>query len=310
VSAAAAGPIVYRVGLTGGQWQFVWFDRSGKESGRVAEPDAGNPQNPVLSHDGRRVAMNRTVNGNTDVWILDIDRGLFNRFTFDPAADGAPEWSPDGSRIAFNSNRSGVYDLYLKPATGAGTEQLILATPQNKAPVDWSQDGQLLLFRTPGLTTGFDLWALPMSGEGKPFPVVQTNFEERDAQFSPDGSWIAYQSNESGRTEVVMQAFPGPGGKHQISTDGGGQVRWRADGRELFYLAADGRLMAVPIRYSSDGKSVEPGAPAPLFATRTGGAALNKQKYVVSKDGQRFLMSVVEETASPIAVILNWKGKP
>jgi serine/threonine protein kinase/Tol biopolymer transport system component len=312
VSAAAAGPIVYRVGRAGSQRQFVWFDRSGKERDRVAEPDAGNPQNPSLSHDGRRVAMNRTVNGNTDVWILDIDRGLFSRFTFDSAADNSPEWSPDGFRIAFNSNRSGVYDLYLKPATGAGTEQLILATPQNKAPVDWSPDGRFLLYRTPGLTTGFDVWALPMSGDGKPFPVVQTNFEERDAQFSPDGNWIAYQSNESGRTEVVMQPFPGPGGKHQISTDGGAQVRWRADGRELFYIAADGRLMAVPIRYSSDGKSVEPGAPVPLFATRAGGAAVttNKQAYVVSPDGQRFLMIVVEESASPIAVILNWKGKP
>jgi Tol biopolymer transport system component len=189
---------------------------------------------------------------------------------------------------------------------------LILATPQNKAPVDWSPDGRFLLFRSPGLTTGFDLWALPMSGEGKPFPVAQANFEERDGQFSPDGKWIAYQSNESGRTEVVMQPFPGTGGKHQISTDGGAQVRWRADGRELFYIAADGRLMVVPIQYSSDGKSVEPGAPVPLFATRAGGAAIsvNKQAYVVSPDGQRFLMSVVEETASPIAVILNWKGKP
>jgi eukaryotic-like serine/threonine-protein kinase len=312
VSAAAAGPIVYRISGSGGQRQFIWFDRSGKESGKVAESDVGNPQNPSLSHDGRSLAMNRTINGNTDVWTLDIARGLFSRFTFDPAADSSPEWSRNGSRIAFNSNRSGVYDLYVKPVTGAGTEQLILATPQNKAPVDWSPDGRFLLYRSPGLTTGFDLWALPMSGEGKPFPVAQTNFEERDGQFSPDGKWIAYQSNESGRTEVVMQPFASPGGKHQISTDGGAQVRWRADGRELFYIAADGRLMVVPIQYSSDGKSVEPGAPVPLFATRAGGSAIsvNKQAYVVSPDGQRFLMSVVEETASPIAIILNWKGKP
>jgi eukaryotic-like serine/threonine-protein kinase len=312
VSAAAAGPIVYRVGRLSGQRQFVWFDRSGKESGKVAESDTTNAQNISLSADGRRLSMNRTVNGNTDVWIFDFDRSVFNRFTFDPASDSSPEWSRDGSRIAFNSNRGGVYDLYLKPATGAGTEQLILSTPQNKAPVDWSPDSRFLLYRTPSLTTGFDLWALPMIGEAKPFPVVQTSFEERDAQFSPDGKWIAYQSNESGRTEVVMQPFPGPGGKHQISTDGGAQVRWRADGRELFYIATDGRLMAVPIRYSSDGGTVEAGAPVTLFATRAGGAApgVNKQTYVVSPDGQRFLMSVVEETAPPIAVILNWKGKP
>jgi WD40-like Beta Propeller Repeat len=122
VSAAAAGPIVYRISGSGGRRRFIWFDRSGKESGKVAEPDVGNPQNPSLSHDGRSLAMNRTINGNTDVWTLDIARGLFSRFTFDPAADSSPEWSRNGSRIAFNSNRSGVYDLYVKPVTGAGTE--------------------------------------------------------------------------------------------------------------------------------------------------------------------------------------------
>ena len=313
LSVSAAGPFIYRAGIAS-QHQFVWFDRSGKETGRVSEPTgaAAGSTSPSLSPDGRRVALTRTVARNTDVWILDLERSLFSRFTFDAAVDAWPVWSPDGATIAFNSNRSGVYDLYQKSATGVGSDELLLATPQNKGPVDWSPDGRFLLYRSPGATTGFDLWALPMFGDRKPFVVVQTNFEERDGQFSPDGKWIAYQSNESGQTQVLVQPFPGPGGKLQVSADGGAQVRWRADGRELFYVSPDGRLMAVPIRPAADRRSLEAGAPVPLFATRIGGAApgMNRQDYVVSQDGQRFLIDVPESVASPIAVVLNWKIKP
>jgi hypothetical protein len=153
---------------------------------------------------------------------------------------------------------------------------------------------------------------MPMDGDRKPFPVVQTDFEERDAQFSPDGKWIAYQSNESGRFEIYVQPFPGPGGRTQISTNGGAQVRWRPGGRELFYIALDERLMAVTIRVSSDGKAIDADAPIPLFGTHVGGAVqgIYRPQYMVSPDGQRFLMSTVsEEAASPITVILNWKPR-
>jgi len=314
LSASAAGPFVYRAGLASAQRQFIWFDRSGKEIGKVGDSDSAGPAHPSLSPDGRRMATNRTVNGNTDIWMLDLVRGLLSRFTFDAASDVAPVWSPDGTRIAFSSNRKGVFDLYQKPATGAGSEDLLLATPQNKAPVDWSPDGRFVLYRSPGPTTGFDLWALPVDGDRKPFPVVQTTFEERDGQFSLDGKWFAYQSNESGRVEIVVQPSAGPGGKLQISTNGGAQVRWRADGQELFYIALDGRLMAVPIRLASNGQSVEADAPVPLFPTRVGGAVqgTNKQQYAVSADGQRFLMNTIvgEAMTSPITVILNWKAKP
>jgi Tol biopolymer transport system component len=162
-------------------------------------------------------------------------------------------------------NRSGVYDLYVKSATDAGREDLLLATPQNKAPVDWSPDGRFLLYRSPGKTTGFDLWAFPFDGDQKPFPIVQTSFEERDGQFSPDGKWIAYQSNESGRVEIYVQPFP-QGKREQISTGGGAQVRWRTDGKELFYIALDGRLMAVPIRIDSARDALEAGVPAPAIS--------------------------------------------
>src|SRR5262249_3929106 len=154
---------------------------------------------------------------------------------------------------------------------------------------------------------------LPMDGDRKPFPVVQTEFEERDGQFSPDGKWIAYQSNESGRFEIYVQPFPGTGTKIQISTNGGGQVRWRRAGKELFYITLDDRLMAVPIGISSDNKTIDAGAPVPLFATHVGGAVqgIYRPQYMLSPDGQRFLMSTVaEEAPSPITVILNWKPKP
>jgi serine/threonine protein kinase len=311
LSASAAGSIVYRGGQAGGlQRQFVWFDRSGKEIGKLAVDDA-SPQTPSLSPDGRRIALARTVNGNTDIWMLDLARGTLNRFTYDAATDVAPVWSPDGQRVVFSSNRKGVFDLYQKSVTGTGGEDLVLATPQNKGASDWSPDGRFVLYRSPG-PSGFDLWAVPITGERKPVPVVQTDFEERDGQFSPDGNWIAYQSNESGRIEIWVQSFPGPGGKSQVSTNGGAQVRWGHDGKELFYIALDGQLMSVPIHLTNN-QTVEAETPVALFATHIGGAVQGPypQYYVVSPDSKKFLMDtiVTEAGNSPITVILNWKPK-
>jgi Tol biopolymer transport system component len=153
-----------------------------------------------------------------------------------------------------------------------------------------------------------------MDGNRKPFPVIETSFDERDGQFSPDGRWVAYESNESGRFEIYVQPFPGPGGKWQMSTNGGAQVRWRRDGKELFYIGLDGRLMAAPFRVGSSGQAVEPVTPVSLFATRIPGGALQagfKQQYVVSPDGQRFLInSLTAAPASTITLILNWKPRP
>ena len=307
VSASMAGPFVYRTGSAGGLRQLVWLDRSGKDIGKAG--DLLSASSVELSPDGRRVALHQQVNQNIDVWLLELGRGVLSRFTFDPASDIFPIWSPDGSRIVFVANRKGPFDLYQKPAIGAGTEESLLATAQDKGPTDWSPDGRLLLYRSVDPKTGYDLWALPMNGDRKPFPVVKTNFDERDAQFSPDGKWIAYQSNESGRFEIYIQPFPGPGSKLQVSTNGGAQVRWGPNGKELFYIALDARLMAVPIRLASNPQTAEPGSPTPLFATRVGGALQGTfmQQYDVSSDGQRFLMNTItEEAASPITVILNW----
>jgi serine/threonine protein kinase len=324
LSASAAGPVVYRTGSAVAQRQFMWFDRTGKEIEKVGGPDSAAPSDPSLSPDGRRVALHRTVNGNTDIWLLELGRNVLSRLTFDPAVELRPTWSPDGRRIVFQSNRlprtgTGLFDLYQKTVFGTGSEERFLTTPQSETVTDWSRDGRFVLYRTDAggeLKTGFDIWAFQADGDQKPFPVLRTNFEERDGQFSPDGKWIAYQSNESGRVEIYVQPFSGRedkvSGKGQISTNGGAQVRWRPDGKELFYIALDGRLMAVSIRIAPDSQSIDAGPPVALFPTRVGGAVqgISRQQYMVSPDGRQFLMNnVMEEVASPIAVILNWKPK-
>ncbi|MGH9148638.1 MAG: protein kinase domain-containing protein, partial [Vicinamibacterales bacterium] len=284
VSAAASGPIAYRTGPIGIARRLVWFDRSGKELGAVGEPDLGQDAN--LSPDGRRIVMDRTVSGNVDIWVTDLQRGTSSRFTSEATIDAYPVWSPDGNRIAFGSIRGGSNNLFWRPATGGEVDQVVLTTPESKAPTDWSRDGRFLLFRSSSSKTGFDVWAIPLDGDGKPgtpFPVVQTSFEEKDAQFSPDGRWIAYESNESDRSEIYVQRFPKPEGKVRISTAGGAQVRWVGGGRELFYMSLDSRLMVVPVRFAPDGRTIDVEAAMPLFLTRVGGALQGsaKQQYMV-----------------------------
>jgi Tol biopolymer transport system component len=310
VSASAAGPILYRTS-PGSDRQSAWFDRSGKLIEAVSSLDSSSDLDPALSPDGRRLAIGRTVNGNKDIWLLELGRGILSRFTFDPATEGRPVWSPDGNEIVFFSNRKGAIDLYEKAASGTGNEELLLESSTTKVPLDWSADGRFLLYRNDDPQTGSDLWVLPLTGDRKPFPVVQTEFQDRDGQFSPDGKWIAYQSNESGRFEIYVQPFPGPGAKTQISSNGGIQVRWRQDGKELFYVSLADRLMAIPIKFSAGGKKFDADLPVPLFATHIGGAGQqSRQQYIVSPDGQRFLMNTITNDAPPpITLILNWRPK-
>jgi WD40-like Beta Propeller Repeat len=308
LSASAAGPIAYRTGPSVGKRQMVWFDRSGKEIAKIGDPESFGPAYPSISYDDRFLAEQRTISGNTDIWLLDLFRGVATRFTSDPQPDIAPIWSPHGDRIVYSSLGKEGFDLYQKSVTGTASEKL-LETPQSKQATDWSSDRRFLLYRSLDPKSDWDIWALPFDGDRKPFPVVRTNFEERDGQFSPDGKWIAYQSNESGRFEIYVQPFPGPGVRSLVSTNGGAQVRWRHDGKELFYIALDGRLMAVPFKLASNGQAVESGAPVPLFTAGVGAVQdIAPPHYVVSSDGQRFLVdTVVEEAASPITVLLNWK---
>jgi Tol biopolymer transport system component len=306
-STSENGVLVYETG-TGGGSQLVWFDRTGKQIGVVG--DSAAYADLELSPDGKRasVSIQGPAGKGRDIWLYDVARGLRTRFTFDGEDEQGVIWSPDGKSLIFGSKRKEYLDLYQKASSGAGTEQLLLEdTVGNKYPTSWSPDGRSILYFT-GVSsprTGADLFVLPLSGDRKPVPFLNTQFNEIAGHFSPDGRWVAYYSNESGRYEVYVASFPGPGGKWQISTAGGKSVRWRRDGTEIFYLDPDNKLMAATV--NSIGSSLEVRAVKPLFQTRA--ASPNYQyPYDVSADGQRFLINTLPEqtTSAPITVLVNW----
>src|SRR5215471_8738595 len=311
LSASAVGAFVYRAGQSSVRQQLVWFDRSGRELGAVPGSEIiGRSVSMFLSPDGRQVAFDDTGSGTMDLWLLDVARGVRTRFTSDPAEDMQPLWSPDGHRIVFQSNRKGTFDLWVKSTIATETEQLLLANAGRPlVPYDWSKDGRFILY---GQTGEWSIWALPMFGDRKPFPVVQSPADESDAQFSPDARWIAYMSGITGRREIFVQRFPTPGRRWRVSVEGGAQPRWRGDGKELFFLAPDNRLMSVPVRLSREGDAADIGAPVPLFAARLSGLNHGPTiwNYVASSDGQRFLMDSPAEVTSPITLVLNWKPQP
>ncbi|MBI1955862.1 MAG: PD40 domain-containing protein, partial [Acidobacteria bacterium] len=298
------GVLVYRTGVGNFRSQLTWFDRTGKQIGTVGPP--GVYFNPKLSPDGKRVAVEQVTSGNRDIWILDIERGIATRFTFDATDELDPLWSPDGKYIAFVSTRDSLRSLYQKLSSGAGSEEVLLKGAVGTIAHDWSLDGRFITYRP---SAGIYIWVLPLFGDRKPFSYLQPEFGVASSQISPDGKWLAYRSNESGRWEGFVQSFPKPGAKWQVSANGGAQPRWRRDGKELFYIALDGKLMAVPIKGE---ESLEIGTPQALFETRTAGGAsalpTSLAQYDVSSDGQRFLMNVGPEAAStiPITVVLNW----
>ena len=283
--------------------QLLWFDRSGKQLGAVGPP--GEYNDIVLSPDEKRVALQRIEGGSSDIWLMDLARGLPSRFTFHAADEDDPVWSPDGNTIVFSSSREGRFNLYRKVSSGAGNEEVLFKSEvEGKEGSDWSPDGRFILFDQAGGNNGSDIWALPLFGDGKPYALLQTTFSESQGHFSPDGRWFAYTSNESGRNEVYVQSFPPSGGKWLVSTGGGAQPHWRRDGKELFYIAADRKLMAVAV---TAGSGFETGAPKPLFQTQVVRYDA-PNRYEVRPDGQRFLVnSPMEEVSqTPITVILNW----
>jgi eukaryotic-like serine/threonine-protein kinase len=305
-SASENGSLSYR-GATSGNTQLTWFDRSGKSLGIVGAPH--NFLGVALSPDGTRVATTRIDGNNTDIWLTAVSPASDTRFTFDPAIDQAPIWSPDGNRIAFASNRSGKFDLYQHASNGAGQDELLFKSDQRKFVDDWSRDGRFLLYHAFDPKTQGDLWVLPLGappGERKPIPFLRTEFDEPYAKFSPDGHWVAYNSDESGSFEVYVRPFPAPadgGGKWMISQGGGTLPHWRGDGRELFYLTPDGNVMAVTV--SASGAAFLPGTPVVLFKGPPGPRPAG---WDVTTDGKKFLFPVpAGETAQvPFTVVLNW----
>ena len=310
-SASTSMVLAHRATIGSARRQLVWVDRDGMPRGTVGPPDQDTLTDPELSPDGRRVAVRRLAQGNLDVWVIDVQRAIPTRFTFDPSADAQQIWSPDGARIVFSSNRGGTdLELFEKASTGASEEHSLGVRAE--IPESWSPDGRFLLFVN-NASTGTDLWALPMTGDRKAFPVVQTRFDERRGQFSPDGRWVSYESNESGVFEIYVRGFPGSGGKWQISTAGGTQARWRRDGKELFYIGPDGRMMAAPIATASDGQTLNVGQPVALFMTHlaTGsGITANRPQYDVAADGRFLLNTNVDDSlpAPPITIVQNWQA--
>jgi hypothetical protein len=305
VSVSTAGLVAYRRGGPSRR-QLAWFDRSGRPAGTVGQPDENDLLGPELSPDGRRVAVYRSIRNARNIWVLDVDRGVSTPFTDDLANALLPSWSPDGSRIAFRFGPGDRPGLYVRPLTGAGSQELLV--PGEATPNDWSPDGRFLLYTTTDPKTRDDLWTLPLSGDRKPLAAASSSYNESSAQFSPDGDWIAYRSDESGRFEIYVQPFPGPGAKVRVSIDGGTEPRWRADGKEIFYISPDAKMMAVS--FQSSGPAPDIGKPIALFQTRKvrGGTSNVLQQYDVASDG-RFLINVNadESVASPIMLIMNWK---
>ena len=304
VAVSQNGTMVY-LGGEASKRQLTWFDRSGKQQETVGP--SGDINDIVLSRDGKRLSMQRLDGGNSDIWLMDLTRGVPSRFTFDPASDDDPVWSPDGSQVVFSSAAEKgdiTLNLYRKVSSGAGTPELFFKSDVTKESTDWSNDGRFIVFQAYYPKTESDLWVLPLFGDGKPYPFLQTEFIETQGFFSPDGHWLAYTSNESGRNEVYVQTFPQSGGKWLISSGGGAQPHWRGDGKELFYMAPDRTLMAVEVNTVS---TFETSAPKPLFATQVSGYNA-PNRYVVSADGQRFLVNspAGELNQTPITVVLNW----
>jgi serine/threonine protein kinase len=303
VSVSTDGRIAYRTG-GGKRHQLAWFDRAGKALGTLGTPD-DTLVSPALSPDGQRVAAYRTVDNNEDIWLLDSDR--MSRFTFDPHRDRYPIWSPDGSRIAFTSYRKAQGNLYQKASSGASEEELLLESAQDDIPTDWSPDGRFILYQSRSPERVWDIRVLPLQGERKPFIFLKTDFNELRGRFSPDGHWIAYTSDESGRYEIHVRPFPGPGGQWQVSTAGGIIPNWAPNGKELYYIASDGTLMAASI--TINGGTVVPGRPVALFHTRILGGSTETsagREYDVSRDGRFLINTVTEDAVSPITLILNW----
>jgi serine/threonine protein kinase len=310
-SVSDAGLLIFRkpASAEANNKQLVWFDREGRQVGQVAAPN--NYGGIEFSPDGNRVSVNIVSNNNDDIWVMDLSRGVPSRITYDPARDWTAQWSPDGSRLAFGSagrNANGASQIYQKSSSGVGTEEMI-PTDGSAVPVNWSPDNKYILFSRANKGNVNDTWLLPLFGDRKPKPFLESPFDKIQAQVSPDSRWVAYSTNESGAFQIVVQSFPDPnGGKWQISVDGGVEPRWKHDGRELYYLAPDGKLMSVSIKGD---RGIEAGRPTTLFQT---GLTVNRARpdrdrhYDITRDGQRFLFVIPagRGNTTTATVLVNW----
>jgi Tol biopolymer transport system component len=282
----------------------VWVDRSGRTQGTVHVP-AGRYTGASLSPDGRRALLVRE-NGPTesDLWMVELDRGVMTRFTYGPSQNTAAVWSPDASRIAFESDRDGPFDFFVKPASGATAEEpLLQSSAFFKHLGDWSRDGKIIVYQQLDARTGWDLWILPLEGDRTPRPYLRTPFNERFGSLSPDGKWMAYSSDESGRSEVYVQSFPAPGNKVQISTGGGFAGAWRSDGREILFAGPDGQTtMSADVTTAPEFRASAPRAINKLPSNLAG--------LAITPDFQRLLLLLPSGDAVPasVTIVLDWNA--
>jgi Tol biopolymer transport system component len=303
-AASDAGVLVAQGGSGVSLSGLIWYDRKGNQTGVVGKPDVY--ANVALAPNGKTLALDKTDAGNenADVWTYDLLGASMRRLTFDPAIDATPVWSPDGTRLLFSSSRKHLFGLFVKNANGAEEEKFLELGASDKAdkyPSDWSRDGKYILYER-----ATELWVTEMP-DLRTRAFVKVPATVKNGQFSPDGKWVAYASNESSKWEIYVTSFPEAHGKWQVSSAGGTQPRWRGDGKELFYLASDGKMMAVPV---TPGANFDAGAPVILFQAnpRELVATSEQVTYDVTKDGQRFLINtqMKNEDMQPMSVILNW----
>ena len=313
-SVSATGTLVYAKGSQARE-QLTWFDRAGRvlsahgEMPYVNVTGGTGQRRLALAPDETRVAVVLETGGadSQDIWLIDMARGgARSRLTLEPGIDRSPVWSPDGAWIAFGAERAGRFSLRRISTSGTAAQEVLVETSGSVAPTGWSTDRRFIAYSvSETFPVRSDIWVLPLSGDRKPIPLAQTRFVETSAVFSPDGRSVAYMSDESGFPDVYVQPFPEGGRKYKVSSEGGGQPAWRADGRELFFLSPDGTMMAAAIAASGQ---VE-GVPQALFpAIPRYGLALGTSQYAVTKDGKRFLVhSRPQESATaPLTVVINW----
>ncbi len=302
LSASLDGTISWH-SLASGTSQPVWFDRQGHEIGRLAE--AASWYYPRLSPDGQRLAIARAIADTTveDIWVIDVARNVTTRMTLDPGDDAVPVWSPDGKRLAFNSSRKGAAaDLYVMRSDQPGSEELLVGSEPAKLADSWSPDGRSLIFEASSPQGRQDLWLLPLEGDRKPVAFLVTPFSELSARFSPDGRWVAYTSDVSGAPEIYVRSFHESGGTWRVSSRGGQTPAWRGDGREIYFLAPDGMLMAAPVTGTAP---FQTGTPTPLFKVAVPDTI--DPEYDVTPDGKRFLVNQqISTKEEPINVLVNW----
>jgi Tol biopolymer transport system component len=300
-SASPNGVLAYRSGesaVTG--TDLIWYDRSGKEIGKLGPP--ARYGDIELSPDGTRLAVSVTdiAAKNVDLWIFDIDRNVRTRFTSDPATDNGARWTADGKLISYAVSGKG---LFVKPSGSSADERKILDAAHNEYPDSWTPDQRSLLYEMDDPRTSWDLWVLPLAPGSKPYPFIQAPLRQEYGRVSPDGRWVAYRSTESGRDEIYLVPFPGPGDKVQVSVNGGIYPRWRRDGRELFYLSLANKIVAVPV--DGTGGVVKVGAEMPLFDVAP---SRGDWPYDVTADGKRFIVNsrIEQSSSTPFTVVVNW----